>query len=408
MILRLSANISDGVTKILCLIPQNSRFTTRYGSDKVNITLSRNGGQVSVGLQVRRRIYDQGGLKMKKALSMLLVLCMVISLAACGEDKKETTAVPVGTTQSGNETQATQATQKALDFPTKNIELWCASAAGSTADMGCRAVAQKLEEILGVNVVVQNKSGSGNWTCYIEYLNSVPRDGYTIVQTTTNILFGEYREDNPVDKNLDDFILMVNQQYDPYGVAIRKDETRFTDYNSLIEYAKTNELLVAVNNVSITSGEPTAVKHMIKEFGCKMTLVPADSTSNEKAMLYAGDVDVFVNNVSSIVGDDQMKPLVVYDSKRSEYLPDVPTAKELGDDFALSFSRGYGYAAGVDQEIVDFMTEALKKAISDPDVLAQMDKIGAPTNMLYGQEYYDLLLGDLDVRLDIWGVEKKH
>ena len=85
----------------------------------------------------------------------------------------------------------------------------------------------------------------------------------------------------------------------------------------------------------------------------------------------------------------------------------MPTAKETGVDDYVSFSaRGYAYMKGVDQAIVDRMTQALEDAFEDPDYQKNMEAMGAELKLYTGDEYKALLDEQLDTRLEIWDVQK--
>jgi tripartite-type tricarboxylate transporter receptor subunit TctC len=73
----------------------------------------------------------------------------------------------------------------------------------------------------------------------------------------------------------------------------------------------------------------------------------------------------------------------------------------------VAFSaRGFGYQKGVDQAIVDRMIEALEICFEDEGFQANMATTGSELHFVTGDDYYNLLVGQLDRRLEIWGVEK--
>ena len=73
----------------------------------------------------------------------------------------------------------------------------------------------------------------------------------------------------------------------------------------------------------------------------------------------------------------------------------------------MSFSaRGYAYMPGVDQAIVDRMTEALIKVMDDEDYQNKIEALGAQLELYTGDDYYNLLMDQLDTRLELWDVEK--
>ena len=148
---------------------------------------------------------------------------------------------------------------------------------------------------------------------------------------------------------------------------------------------------------------------MEKEYGCKITIIPVEGAGDAETMFLAGEVDFLIGNVGDMMEAEEngYKVVVVYGDERSEYLPDVPTEKELGIGDYVSFSaRGYGYMKGVDPAIVARMTEALEKAFENPTYQQQMEAMGAQLKLYTGDEYKQLLNDQLDSRLELWGVQK--
>lgn len=204
--------------------------------------------------------------------------------------------------------------------------------------------------------------------------------------------------------------LLASQAIDPNLMAIRADETRFTDFESFVKYAQENDVFVAVQTVGITDGDATMTEWLRKEFGCKINLVPVDSASDGRTMFIAGDVDVYfasVGDVYTYVQEGTMKATVVFNSERSSFLPDVPTIYELGYDSAISAysARGYCCPKGTDPEIVEILTNAMVEAMERPEHQEQLAALGVQSHITTGQDFYDLLNSQLTNRLNIWGIE---
>ena len=69
----------------------------------------------------------------------------------------------------------------------------------------------------------------------------------------------------------------------------------------------------------------------------------------------------------------EMKVACIFSDERGDFIPDVPTIKEAtGEDFVAFAARGYFYPNGVPQDIVDTTTDALLKAMEDPDYIENM------------------------------------
>lgn len=293
------------------------------------------------------------------------------------------------------------------EWPTKPITLVCGYSAGGSSDLGCRYLATALEKQLGVPIVVENRPGGGSWVAWNRFLHNTPADGYTFTLVNLSAVFGHYDDANPRKETIDDFELLANQAIDYQVIAIRPDETRFTDYKSLLEYGKDHELLVAGPSTGITGGEASVAKMMEVVHGSKIVVVPVGGASEANTMFISRNVDFLIANVGDVVlNPENYKVVVVFASKRVDQIPDVPTEIELGLGDYLSFSaRGYAYMKGVAPEIVEKMTKALSAAITDKDCVENMNKMGVNVELYSGQEYKDLLHSQLALRCKIWGVE---
>lgn len=352
--------------------------------------------------------------KTSRILGVVLAAAMILSGCSGSSSPIEQKAQADNAAQAGNETaqagaEAAQSSGgKSKEWPTKPITLLCGYSAGGSSDLGCRYLATALEKQLGQPVVVENVSGSGSWVCWNQLLHNTAKDGNTFALVNLNMLYGQYDESNPREEGVEDFELLNNHVIDYQVLAIRDKEDRFSDFAGLVEYAKENELLLAVPSVGINSGDSTVATYLNDKFGCRITMVPVDGAADAAAMFLAGDTDFLSGNVGDVVGGEGYKVIVVFADERSSYLPEVPTARETGVCDYVGFSaRGYAYMKGVDEAIVIRMQEAMAKAFEDPDYQENMKKMGAELKLYVGDEYTELLADQLESRLEIWGLEKK-
>ena len=295
-------------------------------------------------------------------------------------------------------------------WPNGPITLLCGYSAGGSSDLCCRYMAAGLEKQLGVPVVVENVPGSGSWLAWNRLLKNSEADGNTFALVNLSAVYGHYDEANPREDTIDDFELLTNQVIDSQVVAIRLDDDRFSDYESLIEYGKENPLIVAAATTGITSGDGTIMKYLEKEYGVESVIIPVDGSSDAETMFLAGEVDILLANVGDVMGaeDNGYKPVIVYAEERSQYLPDVPTEIELGMGSGyVSFSaRGYAYMKGVDEAIVEKMIEAQSAVFEDEEYVKNMEAIGCELELYTGDDYYNLLDSQLESRLDLWDVQR--
>lgn len=361
-----------------------------------------------------------------KLFSTLMAGMMVAGLMACGQSQApattaapttaaaaETTAAAAETTAAAAETTAaaaaeTTAAAAKVDFPTETITLICPYSAGGATDVGARFMATALSKQLGVNVVVENQTGSGGWIAWNDLITGNYSDGYRLCLLNHAYALGKYDPENPRDYGLDDIQLVGSQCVDYNVMAFRMDESRFTDLDSFIAYAKENPVLIATQFTNLTDGDATNAMLFNNKFGTNITLVPVDGSADSKSMFLAGDTDVYFCNVSDAVKEngETMQVVCIFANERSELLPDVPTLEELTGEKYESFScRGFCYPKSVDPAIVQIMTDALKAASQDEEYIKNMNEFGVKLIDQDGDEFKELLESQLETRLDIWGLK---
>lgn len=341
---------------------------------------------------------------MKKMLAVAMAAVMPLTLAGCagGQQAAETKAADAG--QSG-ETEA--AKKNKGDWPAETITLVCPFSAGGGTDIGARNMATALSKVLGVSVVVENQTGSGGWIAWTDLITGDYSDGYTVGLINHNYAMGELDPDNPRQYNLDNVQVLANQAIDYNVMAIRSNDTRFTDINSFIEYAKANPVLVSAQATGITDGDATTAEWFNKTFGTQITVVPVDGASDSRGMFLAGDTDVFfasISDVQSAYQSGEMKIACIFSEERSDFMSDVPTIKEAtGEDFDAFAARGYFYPTSVDPEIAAKMTEAMLTAMEDEEYIKNMAALGLQLDNTAGEEYKELLASQVETRKEIWG-----
>lgn len=311
---------------------------------------------------------------MKKIINLSLVAILMLALTACG--------------QSPSSAQET----KKDKFPNKPINLIISYAAGGDTDTGARILMPYVEKELGVPINIINKPGGGGWVGWSELANAKP-DGYTIgYLNVPNLMTGYLDPKQKRKENLESFAPIANHITDPGAIAIRKDEKRFTDIKSLMEYAKKNQLTITANGVG--SDEHYVSLMMNKNYGTKFTPVFDKGVAESQAAVMGGHVDVLFGNVGGVFSlhkAGEIKVIAVMSEKRSPFLPDVPTLKESGFDVISGSSRGIAAPKGVDPEKLEVLRAALEKGIKNQEQIEKQGKSGLQVDYKDGQDYVNLL-----------------
>lgn len=344
--------------------------------------------------------------KFKIIFASVLATAMLVGASACSSSSSgESTADDSSATANASSAESTSST----DWPSETITIVVPYSAGGGTDLGARYLATALQKELDATVVVENVPGSGGWIGWNQVMKNSDTNGYTLGAINHNFVMGAYDDVNPREETLEDVQLLANQVIDYNVLAIRPDETRFTDLESFVEYAKENPILISAQSTGITDGDATTAEWFKKNLGCQIDVVPVDGASDGMSMFLAGDTDIYFGSVSDVYNKNnsgELKTICVFAPERSEYLPDVATLTESGlGDFSGYALRGYFYPQGVPQEVVTAMTDAMMKAMEDPEYLENMNNLGVQLHPTTGDEFAQLLNAQLDIRKVIWDVQ---
>jgi len=288
---------------------------------------------------------------MKKLIALILALCMVFALCACGA-----------------------AGSKANDGPFKPngpVTMIVAYKAGNGTDITARILAKYAEKYIGQTIIIDNQdggSGSKGWS----KLASAKPDGMTIgfinlPNFNSSIVkgLGTY--------TIDSFAPICNHVTETSIVVVRADDDRFPDLNALVEYGKAHdgELIASTNGAQASNH--IGAQAFANSAGFTYKAVPKGNTNEELTSLLGKEADFCVAKVPDISSmTDSVRVLAVFGSARLAELPDVPTLAELGfyQDW-LGSSRCVAAPAGVSEEVIKFYEEAFKAAMEDPEYLAE-------------------------------------
>jgi len=269
---------------------------------------------------------------------------------------------------------------QAQTYPTKPIRLVVPFPAGGTTDILARAVAQKLSETLGQQVIVDNRPGAGGNIGSELVARSAP-DGYTLLMGTvgTHAINVSLYPKLPYDP-VKDFTPIVLVAGVP-NVLVVNPSLPARSVAELIAYAKANP--GKLNFAS--SGSGTSI-HLSGELfkvltGVQMTHVPYKGSAPALTDLVGGQVQLMFDNLPSslaFIKAGKLRALAVTSKTRAAALPDVPTMVEAGvPDFEASSWFGILAPAGTPRDIVVRINAEVAKWLATPDAREKLAGQGA-------------------------------
>jgi tripartite-type tricarboxylate transporter receptor subunit TctC len=279
----------------------------------------------------------------------------------------------------------------AQTYPSRPVNLIVMAPAGGSTDVGARIVSSIAEKQFGQPIVVVNKVGAGGQVGWTEVARARP-DGYTIgfvIHPGMNTVVLD--PERQAIFNLDSFIPIINHVLDPGLIWVRADSPIKT-FKELLEQAKANPHTVTASTTGILSDDHLNIL-MAEEAmpGAFFRIVHLDGGAVQLKEGLAGNIVAAFDNVGGAmkaIKAGQVRALVVTDTERSKFLPDVPTSVEAGFPSVISSSaRGIVAPKGTPPEVIKKLAEVLQQAMKDPEHGRKLDEQGLGVKILVGDEH---------------------
>ena len=282
-------------------------------------------------------------------------------------------------------------------YPARAIKIIVPAPPGGAIDTIARVVGDKLAVSMGQPVIVDNRPGASNNLGTDALAKSAP-DGYTI-----GIVGGSHNTNKFLFKNLG---WDPEKSFEPI-VYTHEVPLLFAIYPQLP--AKTLPELVAWMKAHpdeakvATSGRGSAQEMAAEMFrmasGSPMLLVPYKGSSAAHPDLLAGRTALFIDTISAIqpqVKAGNVRAVAVSTRKRTQSLPDVPTADEQGfKGYDANTNGGFLAPAGTPKAIVDKLNAEINAALKLPDVRTKLQAAGIEIQGGTPQEYAAVIKADL-------------
>jgi len=263
-------------------------------------------------------------------------------------------------------------------FPEKEVKFIIPYKPGGGTDAIFRVIIQSAQEFLGEPIVPINMSGAGA-TKGSRFVKGAKPDGYTILGHHDGIATAFYS--GITDFSFDAFepVSLVTQTP---NVLVANYEFQFDTFAEILDYAKANPGKLTY---TFTSGSTSYyfIVNLMQAAGGDLDWfrqVPIVGTGNQMKNLLGKHVDLAMGNIPSsfeYTKEKKLKFIAVANADRLEQIPDIPTFKELGIDFAASTSRGIFAPKGTPKEVVAALDEAIKKACETKEVKDKIAKMGS-------------------------------
>jgi tripartite-type tricarboxylate transporter receptor subunit TctC len=276
-------------------------------------------------------------------------------------------------------------------YPEKPITIIVPSKAGGSTDTSARLFIKSAKKYLeGADFVVKNVPGSGGQKGFEEIARDKP-DGYTIGMIFTTQVVAHIVS-NRAKYTLDSFHIIANMMQDPLIIAVPAN-SEIKTLDDFVKAAKAKSLTVAVNGIG--SDDFVAAKKFENHTGVTFNLLPTKGSTEQKAMVLGGHIDASFMNVTQMQAQHKAgtaRIIAIMDDKRSDIIPDVPTAEEQGIPVSMTATRGFVAPAGIDQEVADTLDKLVADVMNDPEFIAACKKDVMLMLPMTGKDYLAYLV----------------
>ena len=256
------------------------------------------------------------------------------------------------------------------DYPARPIRVVVGFSAGSGADISARVVGQRMGQILGQQIVVENKTGAGS-SLAAEQVARAPKDGYTLLMATIANVINAVVNPNLSFDFRKDFAPVVRLTTTP-NILVVHPSVGVKSVKELIDLAKAKPDQLSFASSGVATGTHLAAELFKVMTGVKMVHVPYAGSPQAVTDLLAGRVQVFFSPASTVlqhVREGKLVALASTEAKRAAMAPDLPTMAEAGlPGFETGLWFGLVAPVGTPKEIIDKLARAGNEALKADEV----------------------------------------
>lgn len=344
---------------------------------------------------------------MKKLLTAILVLAMVLSLASCGTTQSSSQAASsagqsqsaASTSQSGSESGTFYAREHRAEiladiddviaklnansisydeaiseiqgiipkpesnpsYPDRDISVIIGWGEGGSSDKYPRNIGVDAAKILGVNLVYQNMPGS-NGDLAVAYTLEAEPDGYTICgingsQPTTQIF---YEHDYVFTEDM--AFITANQSY--AEALFVKADSGMKNWDDVVAYAQQNGN-INIATVGETNDDGLVVWALQDFFDMNITNIGYAKAGERTTALMGGHVELLadsVGNVMQLVESGDVIPVLYYGDIHYDFAPDVKNFADYGLEMSLYRYRGFAGPTDLADDVCEYLYQVLYAA----------------------------------------------
>jgi tripartite-type tricarboxylate transporter receptor subunit TctC len=265
----------------------------------------------------------------------------------------------------------------AENFPSRPIHLILPYAPGGIIEFAGRTLAQKLGEVLGQPVVVEDRPGAGS-IVGVDYVARAAPDGYSIVLVDPGLVTNPTLHKSltyDIFKNLVAISIVATAP----EVLVVAPQLGIKTHAALLAYGSANPGKLYYASAGIGSTPHLAAELWKAQAGIDATHVPYKGIGPAFIDVMSGKVQMAFSSLPAaipFIGKGSLIPLATTGLKRSSMYPDLPTVSELLPGYVVDLWLGIYGTAGTPPGVLATLNTGLDKALHDEQLKAAFAKFG--------------------------------
>ena len=283
-------------------------------------------------------------------------------------------------------------------YPNRPVRILVPYGPGGVADTTVRLLAQKLNERLGQQFVIENRPGAGGIVASKAGATAAP-DGYTLALTGNGTAISKSLFKSLPYDVLRDFKSISVMAWLDLTIATKADGPLKT-ISDIVAAAKKNPGKLNFGTIAPGSTQNLSAELFRLTGDIKVTMVTFRTTPDLVTALLRGDVDVgfdYLAGFRAQLSDNALRAVASTGEKRSPSTPDVPTAMESGmPDYVVTSWNAVSAPAATPDDIVQFLSKEIRESLRSPDIQAKALQFGLDARGTTPEEMQARMRADIE------------
>jgi tripartite-type tricarboxylate transporter receptor subunit TctC len=263
---------------------------------------------------------------------------------------------------------------QAQSWPTKPVKFIVPFPPGGATDISARLLGERLSQIWGQQVVIENRGGAGGGVGAAEAARATP-DGYTLffpsgsVMTANQHIYAKMNYDPEKD-----FVPVTNVVSGPQVLTVPA-KSSFKTVKDLIDFARANPGKLNFGHAGIGSQTHLAAENFVYQAKIQAQAVPYKGEGPGLAALVGGEIDFFVGNLAASIGHvngGRLRALGVTSKAETPQMPGVPAIAKTVPGFENTGWFGIVAPTGTPTDVVQKVYRDTKTALEDTHMKARL------------------------------------